>query len=788
MLTPGGWGRRRERSDPHATVRATLPPVATAEPASERPARSRAWKAAGPAGLLGAAAVVALEVRGVDARWLIGTLQLVTAAAVGAGARLHRPASAWPWWLLAGGFAVNGVRRVLLGSLPASAVAEVEWALWVTHPVSLTLYLATAATVVVLRSRSRSAEQLLDAAILTLAAGLVAVEAVRMLITAPASPIASSLSPSLVVAFGVTLLVLTVHLFHSAVHGGRSDRGHLVLALLVGAAAIRLGRDVVIAVVTVDGGAVIAAGLTPVALGMAAAAMLHPASSQVVEPTVERRAPSTARQLAAIASPLLVLPLLGVSLTLAEPGELAGTLVTGAGMIVLTVLVIARLERLLRSLQATTALRQAEARRDLPTGLPNTRGLFDELAERAGHHETAGPPALLMVSLAGVGEAGSVHGLEVSAGLLEGLARRLSSALPSDAFIAALSGRDLAVIVAVDSDEQLDELGLRVCELASQAVVVGDIPVSCRASVGIAVREPNESPEDLLRRADLASRWAERTGPAGVRRYNSPMNAHVAYEVAVRADLRDAIRRDEIRMWCQPQLEIPSGRLAGVECLARWRHPGYGSVPPAEFVPAAHEIGAAAELDVRMVRRAVEQAGQWRAAGLFVPRVAVNVEPTSLSEPGFVDAVASALRTAQLPPGSLEIEVTEAVTVRDHAEVRQMLWQLRALGVRLAVDDFGTGYSSLAALHHLPVDAIKLDRELITLLGDDPVLVSATIALAHRLGLAVVAEGVETHAELAVLERVGCRVAQGYLLAEPMPADELFAWHEASSTGYPAAV
>lgn len=598
MLTPGGWGRDRERDDPHAAVRALHPPVVAAVPPSEGPSTSRAWKAAAAAGVLGAGAGGGLAGAGMGPPWLVGAAQLT--------------------------------------------------------------------------------------------------------------------------GFGV-------------------------------------------------------------ALGLAAAAMLHPASPWLVEPAVDRRAPSHARQLAVLGIALLVLPVLATSLMLREADQGTWAPLTAVGMVVLAGLVMLRLERLVRSLRPTTALRHAEAHHDLSTGLPNTRGLFTDLAERADFR-AGGPVGVLVISLAGVGEAGSVHGLDVSAGLLEQLAERLAAVLPDDASLGVLPGGDLAVTMTITNEGQLDQLGWRVRELASHAVVVGDVPLSCGASVGIAVHEPDETPQAVVRRADLASRWAERAGADGVQRYNAGMDAVVAHEVAVRTDIRHAIEHDELEVWCQPQLDIASGRVAGVECLARWRHPTRGPVPPAEFVAAARDIGAAAELDARMVHRVAQQAATWRAADLGIPRVAVNVEPTSLADPGFLAAVTTALRSAELPPGALEIELTEAVTADDQAHARDVLRQLRALGVSLAVDDFGTGYSSLAALHHLPMDVIKLDRELVSVLVDDPVLVSATITLVRRLGLRLVAEGVETPAELAMLEQAGCPVAQGYLLAEPMPAADLVAWHDRRMT------
>jgi EAL domain-containing protein (putative c-di-GMP-specific phosphodiesterase class I) len=233
----------------------------------------------------------------------------------------------------------------------------------------------------------------------------------------------------------------------------------------------------------------------------------------------------------------------------------------------------------------------------------------------------------------------------------------------------------------------------------------------------------------------------------------------------------------------QPVVSISDPHVIGIEALVRWQHPELGLVSPAEFIPLAEETGLIVPIGLWVLQQALRDRAQWQAALPGIPqlRLAVNLSARQLSDPNLLDDVVAALAAVGANPGSLILEITESVIMRD-LDSWQALNSLRALGISLQIDDFGTGYSSLAYLRDLPVDALKIDRAFINRLGSeaaDESVVSAVIAMAAALSLDVVAEGVETELQLSVLRELGCQVAQGFLFARPMPYDDLLGWlHE----------
>jgi EAL domain-containing protein (putative c-di-GMP-specific phosphodiesterase class I) len=234
--------------------------------------------------------------------------------------------------------------------------------------------------------------------------------------------------------------------------------------------------------------------------------------------------------------------------------------------------------------------------------------------------------------------------------------------------------------------------------------------------------------------------------------------------------LRRAVDTDELRVLYQPIVSLKEGRLVGVEALARWEQPGRGLVLPAEFVPFAEETGLIVPLGAWVLEVARRQAARWRGAPGRAPTMHVNLSPRQFAEPHLVDLVAGALADTGTEPDRLCLEVTERALAANPASAATTLKRLSAVGVRVSVDDFGTGYSSLASLQYLPISSLKIDRTFVARLDlapEDDAMVAAVIGLAHTLGLAVIAEGVETPRQLAKLDQLGCDYAQGYLFARP---------------------
>lgn len=285
--------------------------------------------------------------------------------------------------------------------------------------------------------------------------------------------------------------------------------------------------------------------------------------------------------------------------------------------------------------------------------------------------------------------------------------------------------------------------------------------------------------------ADLAMYKAKEQGRNNFQFYESDMGAGAFERMVVENALRGAVSRGEFLLHYQPQIDLMTGVLAGVEALVRWQHPQLGLVMPGRFIPVAEEMGLIGELGDWVIREACRQMGHWQEAGFFVPRVAVNLSMQQLEKDGLVEMVSSCLADYRLPPERLELEVTESVLMRQTGRVLDALNGLRRHGVYLAVDDFGTGYSSLAYLRQLPVRRLKIDYSFVRDIGrdtNDEVIARAIIGLGRSLGMDVVAEGVERDEQADFLRREHCQVAQGYLFAYPQAADEIeAAWNKPAS-------
>jgi EAL domain-containing protein (putative c-di-GMP-specific phosphodiesterase class I) len=311
------------------------------------------------------------------------------------------------------------------------------------------------------------------------------------------------------------------------------------------------------------------------------------------------------------------------------------------------------------------------------------------------------------------------------------------------------------------------------------------------ASVGIAVAGGGETPDELLRNADLALYRVKARGKGGHELFVHAMHAAAVERLELEGDLRAAIAAGALVLHYQPIVDLATGAVRGAEALARWPHPARGFVPPDVFIPVAEATDLIRPLGRWALGEACRAAAGWPPAGDAdgaAPTVTVNVSGRQLAADGFVDDVAEALRASGLAPGRLVLEVTESVLLADADVALARLAALRALGVRLALDDFGTGYSSLSYLQRLPVDVLKIDRAFTAEVasgGRGAALARAVVTLAESLGLRTVAEGVETAAQHEALRAIGCRFGQGYLYARPMPAAALARFLGAAGAGRP---
>jgi EAL domain-containing protein (putative c-di-GMP-specific phosphodiesterase class I) len=315
----------------------------------------------------------------------------------------------------------------------------------------------------------------------------------------------------------------------------------------------------------------------------------------------------------------------------------------------------------------------------------------------------------------------------------------------------------------------------KVLELFSDPLRVGPHELRLTPSIGVVVYPTHGTDAaTLMRHADLAMYQAKNHGRNRVQVYTEQLNALTADTLVLENDLYKAQERNELRLHFQPQFDCASGQIIGAEALLRWEHDGK-LVPPMDFIPFAEETGLIVPMGEWVLRQACTKAQAWHQRTGWPLRIAVNLSAVQLEHTDIANTVARVLTETGLPPTLLELEITETVVVRESLRAADILTQLRALGVSIAIDDFGVGYSSFAYLRELPVDRFKLDRSFLSSVPQsegDSRLAAALIAMAHRLEVGIVAEGVETEAQKDFLRDHGCDEAQGYHLGRPMKEDD----------------
>jgi EAL domain-containing protein (putative c-di-GMP-specific phosphodiesterase class I) len=344
-----------------------------------------------------------------------------------------------------------------------------------------------------------------------------------------------------------------------------------------------------------------------------------------------------------------------------------------------------------------------------------------------------------------------------------------------------MSGDEFVVLApAVGTEADALDLAERmlVCLREPIALAEGDMFVT--ASVGVVVAEPGVevSAEELLRNADTAMYRAKDAGRNCLALFDPSMHERIANRLETETALRRALERNELRLHHQPIIDLHTGALSGFEALVRWQRPGLGMVSPAEFVPIAEDTGLIVPIGSWVIIEALTQLAEWTRTGVCSPdaTISVNVSPRQLYDDHLVAVLAEALRRTGLAPERVWLEVTESIMITDPVRALEVLERLHDLGVRLSIDDFGTGYASLSVLKRYPIDRIKIDRSFVSDLDSDSGdrnLVRLIIDMAHGLGHDVVAEGVETRPQLAILQALGCDRGQGYFFSAPMAADSV---------------
>ena len=419
------------------------------------------------------------------------------------------------------------------------------------------------------------------------------------------------------------------------------------------------------------------------------------------------------------------------------------------------------------------------AHHDPLTDLPN-RLLFTDRAEQAlasaQIHKRG--CALLMIDLDHFKMINDSLGHTVGDQLLKAVAERLQALLGPEITLARLGGDEFAVLA--ESCPQLMQaaaLAQRIIDGLKEPFQIGEHQLFINTSIGISLFPGDAlSAEQLLRNADSALFKAKSAGRDGYALYTEELTAHAQNRVETAVELRQALERQELRVYYQPVHDFRTRRLVGVEALVRWEHPKRGLVSPAEFIPIAERTGLIAEIDTWVMRQACQQMCLWQQAGVALSFVAVNVSSRLFARRELFQQVAKVLHETGLDPAYLELEVTESAVMEDPEVALEQMHRLRELGVRLAIDDFGTGYSSLLRLKRLPVQKLKIDQGFVAGLpwdDDDAAIVRVIIALAQSMGMQVHAEGIEQVEQARFLLEQGCDLGQGYWFGRPVPAEQL---------------
>ncbi len=419
---------------------------------------------------------------------------------------------------------------------------------------------------------------------------------------------------------------------------------------------------------------------------------------------------------------------------------------------------------------------------DALTGLPN-RMMFNARAEQllVNAESSRTPAAVLFLDVDRFKRVNETQGHAAGDGLLRDIAHRLGEHLELGDLAGRQAGDEFVLALPNCGAEQAGGIAERLLGAIASPSVVGHMTLHPSASIGVAIfPEDGRDINTLLRHADLAMHRAKTEGGGSFRFFSADMNRLAQERVALETALREALRRDQLQLHYQPQvLSHPPHPLYGVEVLLRWDHPQLGPISPARFVPLAEESGLIGDLCRWVLRNALRQLADWRARGVAVPRIAVNLSASNFEDPQLLDELLRLLQHHGLSPSDVTLEMTESVMLSPQPRVLDNIAAMQAAGLALSLDDFGTGYSSLSHLHRLPINELKLDMSFVRDLEHSMsarALTNSVLRIGESLRKHVVAEGVETERQRRLLAGLGCEVLQGFLFSKPLPAAELERW------------
>ena len=431
------------------------------------------------------------------------------------------------------------------------------------------------------------------------------------------------------------------------------------------------------------------------------------------------------------------------------------------------------------------ALRAAEekvhhlVRHDALTGLPN-RGVFLErlAAALAGGRRGDRMTAVLCLDLAGFKVVNDTFGYAAGDLLLRHMSARLLATLRETDTLARMGPDEFAIIQAdIEKPAGAARLCERLLTIMQEPFDLFGEAIHVRANIGVALSPTDaRDHEQLLQQAGQALSRAKSEGAHCFRFFEGAMDNELRERKALEQDLHHALQRGELELHYQPQIDLATRTMVGIEALLRWHHPKHGMVPPDRFIPLAEDSGLILPIGAWVLEQACRQVRAWQCAGLPQFRMSVNLSPVQFRDPDLALVVRGALERSGLAPDHLELEITERTLMEDTETNLAILRELKQLGVKVSIDDFGVGHSSLGYLRRFAFDEIKLDRSFVAAIEHDPsaaAIVRATLSLGHSLGLDAVAEGVESAEQLAMLDAEGCRLAQGYYFSPPVHVQEI---------------
>jgi diguanylate cyclase (GGDEF)-like protein/PAS domain S-box-containing protein len=439
--------------------------------------------------------------------------------------------------------------------------------------------------------------------------------------------------------------------------------------------------------------------------------------------------------------------------------------------------------RLVLALDITERRRAEETIRhmayhDALTGLPNRALLEDRLAVALAQAQRSGQGfAVVSLDVDRLKIVNDTLGHAAGDALLQAISSRLENITRDTDTVARVGGDEFILLMPGGArGSGTATIGTKILEAFHRPFQIEGREVHASPSLGIAVYpDDGDDAESLLRNADAAMYKAKRQGN-GFQIYTPSLNRETNERLLLENDLRHALDRDELTLYYQPQAEVGSGRILGVEALIRWQHPTLGLIAPDRFIGLAEETGLIVPIGEWVLRQACEQGRAWHEAGSSDLVIAVNISVRQFLQPDLCGVIGQVLARCGLPASRLELEITESTAMEDLDMSSQVLHTLQDMGVRIAIDDFGTGHSSLSYLKNFPIQTLKIDRSFVKDIPADPndaAIAAAAIAMAHSLGISVVAEGVETHEQLEFLRQRDCDAFQGYLISKPVPAAEL---------------